>query len=178
MKDNKLTIPPASKGELCPCGGGEGAHFNIGGPTKQVLRCKTCHTDHFWRGHITARKAGDPCALVVKGAHYRYSPDQPPGQMFGVGSGGSLFRIRFTDGRRVETRNLWHQGPVPAKYLDELPDNAEFLPNCGDGHDRQLSGVLLHCQEEREHEGPHRMGLLTWADGKPVVDDKGRVFAP
>jgi hypothetical protein len=42
------------------------------------------------------------------------------------GFGGSRFRIRFHDGRRVETHDLWHQGTIPPALREELPDNAEF----------------------------------------------------
>jgi hypothetical protein len=41
-----------------------------------------------------------------------------------LGFSGRRWIVRFTDGRTVETNNLWHQGPVPEKFWPRFPVNA------------------------------------------------------
>lgn len=43
------------------------------------------------------------------------------------GFGGSLFRVKFHDGRYLETNNMWHQGTIPDHFKERLPDNAVFV---------------------------------------------------
>ena len=91
---------------------------------KSVLLAKNiCFTCWFWTEHI---KAG---GLVIAGRHYTLGREDG-GQVRGMG--GRLFRIRMlSDGRVVESTNLWHQGAVPAHLLERFPDNAEFLDGAG-----------------------------------------------
>jgi hypothetical protein len=44
------------------------------------------------------------------------------------GYGGRKFKIKFFDGRIVETECLWHNGEIPESHINLLPDNAEFIP--------------------------------------------------
>jgi len=72
----------------------------------------------YWRQHIADRDG----AIVINGVHYRI------GKGMSGGFGGRRFDIRMlADGRVVETRNLWFQGPIPPKWRELLPDNAEFV---------------------------------------------------
>lgn len=43
------------------------------------------------------------------------------------GFGGREFCIEFFDGRKVATRDLWHQGVIPPKWRELWPDNARFV---------------------------------------------------
>lgn len=86
----------------------------------------TCQKCSFWRQHATL--ANDPCSVRVGGKHYRIlaEGDGPCGPAF-RGFGGARFDIEFLDGRRVTTRNLWHQGTIPEHFRGRLPDNAKFI---------------------------------------------------
>jgi hypothetical protein len=64
--------------------------------------------------------------VVVDGEHYLICDETASAVMRGFG--GHPFGIEFFDGRRVTTRNLWHQGTVPPQYRDRYPDNARFVP--------------------------------------------------
>lgn len=61
----------------------------------------------------------------VKGVHYFAAPESGP--MAFRGHGGSLFKIRFFDGREMTSTNLWCQGDIPPEFRELLPDNAEFV---------------------------------------------------
>ena len=41
-----------------------------------------------------------------------------------LGMSGARFTIRFTDGRTVETNDLWHSGVIPDRFRDLFPVNA------------------------------------------------------
>lgn len=50
-----------------------------------------------------------------------------------LGYGGHVWYIQFLDnnqfrsGHIIKTNNLWHQGTIPPKFREQLPDNARFL---------------------------------------------------
>jgi hypothetical protein len=97
--------------------------------------------------HWARELADRPGRVVIGGEHYRVVPDLPDGRRDGAGYGGRLFRIRLlpgaapvevrrrdrSDDRTIapgevfETRNLWHQGTIPPKWRERLPDTAEFV---------------------------------------------------
>jgi hypothetical protein len=76
--------------------------------------------------------AWNPNQVRIGGKLYRVLPEPPPDprapfpSTSGYGFGGARFKIRFHDGRRVETRNLWSYGEIPGEYREALPDNAVF----------------------------------------------------
>lgn len=43
------------------------------------------------------------------------------------GFGGQYNKIKFKDGRIVETTNLWYNGEIPQHFKSILFDNAEFI---------------------------------------------------
>lgn len=43
------------------------------------------------------------------------------------GFGGHRWLVRFADGREVVTNDLWHNGVIPAEFLDLFPVNAVLL---------------------------------------------------
>jgi len=63
--------------------------------------------------------------VVVDGEHYMISVETGPGFR---GFGGKQFIIQFFDGRIITTNDLWHQGTIPDRFREMLPDNAVFLP--------------------------------------------------
>jgi hypothetical protein len=76
----------------------------------------------YWNQQLSDRTR----AVVIEGIHYRIGTRTGGGDM--NGHGGRLFRIRYLDdGRVVETRDLWFQGPIPPMFRDRLPDTAEFV---------------------------------------------------
>lgn len=79
--------------------------------------------DWFW-GPGGTRDQDDPARrVVVDGRHYLIGDDKPGGFK---GYGGSRFEIAFFDGRKVTTRDLWHQGTIPPKWRERFPNNARF----------------------------------------------------
>jgi hypothetical protein len=61
-------------------------------------------------------------SLRFKGNCFYVSPalDVKPHQK---GFGGRMWRVKFSDGRKLESDNLWHQGAIPQSFRDRLPDN-------------------------------------------------------
>lgn len=88
--------------------------------------CFPCANVEKWNGYV--RDAWSPEQARVDGSMYFISVEPPPGRNTrGLGFGGRRFRIRFNDGRRVTTHNLWFWGEIPADYRAALPDNAVFV---------------------------------------------------
>lgn len=79
----------------------------------------------FWQPHI--EKRNDPDHVVVKGVHYIIGAEDPSIKRNWRGFGGDRYHIKFHDGRTVVSTNLWCQGPIPARFREQLPDNAEFV---------------------------------------------------
>ena len=88
--------------------------------TVEVIK-KVNSNDTYWRDQLSDRSN----AVVINGVHYRIGPAN--GNPLNRGFGGRQYGIEFLDGRRVTTRNLWYQGPIPPKYLIQIPDNARWV---------------------------------------------------
>lgn len=43
------------------------------------------------------------------------------------GHGGASFIFEHIDGRIIYCNNVWHQGVIPPRFKDRLPDNGRFL---------------------------------------------------
>ena len=112
-------------------------------------RCLDCF---FWEGYET--QCDDFNMVRIKGQHYVIGGEPGPGD-FGPGFGGREFRIRFHDGRSVATRNFWHQGEIPERFRESLPDNATFETRKEDTSPRTIelpevivnlrTAGILHC---------------------------------
>ncbi|TDD36107.1 hypothetical protein E1286_38740 [Nonomuraea terrae] len=78
----------------------------------------------FWGPGGYVENAVDPAdRVVVDGEHYAIGGDTGGFR----GHGGRRFDIEWFDGRTATTRNLWHQGTVPAEWRHRYPDNARFV---------------------------------------------------
>ena len=102
---------------------GESAEVNDKLAAMQPL----CFTCCFWMEYVFLRDAAD--VVRKDGKHMAIGPAGKPPWVRGCG--GSRFEIRFSDGRVVTTDNLWHQGTIPDRFRERLPDNAvsvETLP--------------------------------------------------
>jgi hypothetical protein len=93
---------------------------------KLCLRC-----DH-WLNLLALANDSEqaPRCVRIAGHHYLVG-DEPAAEALrssiGVGFSGREIWIRFNDECVVKTRNLWHQGEVPTRFKDRLPDNARFV---------------------------------------------------
>ncbi|MBP5578664.1 MAG: hypothetical protein J6X56_04160 [Ruminococcus sp.] len=81
-----------------------------------------CHTTEYWQNIL------NDTAIIIKGhcfhdlgAFVAGSVKRPPV----VGFSGRKFRIRFNDGRELDTNNLWHDGRIPKELT--TADNAEII---------------------------------------------------
>lgn len=95
-------------------------------PGTVSLERSLCHTCEYWMALVA--KYG-PGSVVVDGVHHQYDPKQPwkGGNPSWLGFAGRPFCIQFKDGTTVRTNNLWFQGPIPERFRDRLPDNAQFV---------------------------------------------------
>ena len=89
-----------------------------------------CFHTYFWKEKIRLLNSGDKdyakAVAIVNHEHYIIGPEYEGNTHF-AGRGGSLFTIKFNDGRIVKTRNLWSQGTITEEYYKDLPDNAVFI---------------------------------------------------
>jgi hypothetical protein len=77
----------------------------------------------FWTEKVEIKDA--QYVARINGKHYEIAEDTGPDSCRGFG--GQKYKIKFNDGRIVETRNLWYQGDIPEYFKAQLPDNAEFV---------------------------------------------------
>jgi hypothetical protein len=88
---------------------------------EELIAEQLCFTCHFWLDYV--KQKDDLAVARIDGAHYVVCPENEQGVR---GFGGRKFAIEFFDGRHVETANLWHQGEIPIRFRERLPDNAKF----------------------------------------------------
>lgn len=91
--------------------------------TNEILCSCKCFSINFWNGKVKAKD--DPNIVRIKGNQY-YIKNEDSKSPF-RGYCGSLFKIRFFDGREIVTTNLWYNGEIPMSHREMLPDNAEFV---------------------------------------------------
>lgn len=87
----------------------------------EKMLCVSCD---FWTRYT--KRAKHPSSVRIDGAHYWIEKEGT----IDKGFGGRKFIIEFNDrfrDRTVVTTNLWHQGDIPKRFGDRLPDNAVFL---------------------------------------------------
>jgi hypothetical protein len=102
--------------------------------TGPSLRVETWldNCDEHWSRTLADDATEPDRVVIVRHVHYRYAPDLAARNRDLAGFAGRLFRIRFHDGREIETRNLWEGGTIPPAWRGRLPDNAIFLDMYGD----------------------------------------------
>lgn len=89
----------------------------------QNICSSECFSINYWNERILNKN--DPCSVII--AHTAYWIGDEDSKSCFRGFGGAKFRIKFFDGRYIETTNLWYNGDIPKKYWSKLPDNAEFI---------------------------------------------------
>ena len=90
-------------------------------------------TDKFWNDQMQNRDN----AFIINGEQYRTGVEYP---QKGYGMGGDHHRIEiFENGDWIDTKDLWHQGKIPAEYRGILQDNARFVRMIPVVHYRQCT---------------------------------------
>lgn len=98
--------------------------YSIGCEERHIMEAENvCFGCAFWKNVIKGDR-NSKRAVVVNGGHHWIGNEKSSGFK---GFGGAKWKIRFNDGREVETTNLWHQGTIPEHFREDLPDNATFL---------------------------------------------------
>ena len=82
-----------------------------------------CFRCDFWTQIVVN---ANPDCVVVNGSHYYIASTGVQKRKYS-GCGGQIFHILKSDGTRITTDNLWHQGTVPLAFRAQLPDNAKFV---------------------------------------------------
>ncbi len=102
--------------ELCPCYGLD--YIKDLPPTTYFYDC--CEDCSFWLEKLYLPDYTDR-QVIVNGVHYMLSNSNIRG------FAGAKFKIKFFDGRLIQTNNLWHQGMIPEHFRSVLKDNAVFI---------------------------------------------------
>ena len=98
----------------------------------QLVESGLCFSCRFWEEQIAqdAELLADPAPIwipcVIEGSHYMFEPGIFTDTR-NCGMGGAPYLITV-DGREYKTNNLWHQGKIPDRFRDRLPDNATRTP--------------------------------------------------
>ncbi len=110
-----------------------------------------CSTCRFWLAKAGRPLAGTVIADMDDGSRHRFyfNPAEPvvhtenPSLLLGFG--GTPWRVRFFDGRVVETNDLYGEGEIPARFHHMFPPNAslEMLGSYG-GRRLDNGGPPLH----------------------------------
>lgn len=79
------------------------------------------NNDSFWKEKVKFKRQ-----LVIVN-HVCYSIGSENSSSSFRGFSGRKFNVEFTDGRVVETTNLWYIGTIPPYYRRQLKDNAKFI---------------------------------------------------
>lgn len=88
-----------------------------------ILCSSDCFHKHFWKEIIAEKE----CHIVIDGKCYCDGGNvESPSPYTFLGFAGRKFWIRFFDGKKLTTNNLWYQGEIPDEFRDQLPDTAEF----------------------------------------------------
>lgn len=82
-----------------------------------------CFSCHYWLQRVNS--AGEPTSVRADGVQYWLGKEGVEQPASWRGSGGARYIIRFFDGREVETLSLWYNGPIPERFRERLPDNAQ-----------------------------------------------------
>lgn len=108
-----------NKTETCPCCG----NTYMIDLEEQAYFYGCCFDCSFWLKKIFMSEESRKRQVIVGGVHYMLSDSSIRGYC------GTHFKIKFSDGRLVETDNLWHQGKIDEMFLPFLKDNAVFIQN-------------------------------------------------
>lgn len=90
----------------------------------RLIERQLCFSCDFWYSHYLLKNS--KIVARIKGHHYRIGvKTNDPNRWKGMG--GSKITIKFNDGRIIHTDNLWHQGEIPERWKERMPDNATFI---------------------------------------------------
>lgn len=91
---------------------------------KNVLRNNLCFSCTFWTNIKEEYDKGDK--IIIDGKAYHISDEKSTS--FFRGFGGTQFVIQRLDTNEIIiTTNLWHNGKIPDRFKNQLPDNAKFI---------------------------------------------------
>lgn len=108
------------------CGKEENPNNYVNSWKEQLLHHKMCHSCNFWRNRLEEDSNLPPhTAVMIDGTHYIIGPDDD----YFRGFGGSKFQIKFNDGTRIVSTNLWCQGKPSPEWTAKFPNNAVFENN-------------------------------------------------
>ena len=85
----------------------------------KVICSSECFSVDFWNETL------DDTAIIVDGVCYHDGGMKHNEYTGFLGHAGRYFKIEMTDGRIIETNNLWYNGEVPKER--NIDDNARFI---------------------------------------------------
>jgi hypothetical protein len=113
---------------LCKiCGKADNPNNWIGGLPEGL-----CFYCAFWTEKLEEYNKGAASKVVVIAGHMYYIGEEKyvgdTAYPTWRGFGGRRFKIhRFDTDETIETTNLWHNGVIPDRFRDQLPDTAKFV---------------------------------------------------
>jgi hypothetical protein len=103
-----------------------GKRVKTSGWADDLFNERLCFDCHFWLPKTYMEDSfSERMPLRANGVHYTALMDNSAKGFKGFG--GCMFVFEFFDGRVLSCNNVWHQGTIPAKWREKLPDNGRFL---------------------------------------------------
>ncbi len=160
------------------CGGTPAGLEAPGGSLPDDYLGGYCSTCRFWLFKAGRSPAGTVVEELDDGSRHRYyfNPAEPvvhtgnPG--LHLGFGGTPWRVRFFDGRVVETNDLSGEGEIPARFRHLFPPNASLERLGSYGGDRTDGGPPLHLGGRTF--GPAPADAATWLTMQGLAAMAGR----
>jgi uncharacterized protein YlaI len=82
-----------------------------------------CFQCAFWSDKIEKPLLGRE---IINGEHFVFHPCQDKPLVF-QGFGGREFYALLNDNSLIMSNNVWHQGKIPERFCEKLPDTARFI---------------------------------------------------
>lgn len=118
-----------------------GSHWFLSPDSARQREVGVCDTCDFWLDKWRMRNQNN--VIRVDGQHYMFGDHLQDARITqdttlemlaksmkkkdGLGFGGRGMVIRFNDGRVIITNDLWHQGTIPTRFANVMPNNAEMV---------------------------------------------------
>jgi hypothetical protein len=152
------------------CGGTPAGFEAPGGSLPDDELGGYCSTCRFWLFKVGWSPAGTVVEELDDGSRHRYyfNPAEPvvhtENPSLRLGFGGTPWRIRFFDGRVVDTNDLHDEGEIPARFRHMFLPNASLERLGSYGGDRADGGPPLHRARGCGTFGPAPADAATWRD--------------
>jgi hypothetical protein len=104
-----------------------GKRVKTSGWEDDLFTARLCFECYFWLPKTHMDEDADSVRLPLRASGVHYTAIMDKAAHYFKGFGGAVFVFEFFNGRIIQCGNVWHQGTIPTKWQEKLPDNGRFL---------------------------------------------------